>query len=95
VPACCWQVGKITHVTFILSEFVNRFPYFKLFWFLLMSLSIYAVIVKSKHFSVGLRVGKNQMCLNVRWLFLHGTQRFAATRSWRFSPQNLMRRINV
>jgi hypothetical protein len=24
-----------------------------------------------------LRVGKNQMCLNVRWLFLHGTQRLA------------------
>jgi hypothetical protein len=44
---------------------VERWQKFKLFWF----------------FVWAMRVGKNQMCLNVRWLSLHGTQRFAAKRS--------------
>src|SRR5690554_164127 len=47
----------------------------KLFWFLLTSLHFLTVFVNASHFRVGFCVGKNQMCLTVRWLFLYAAQR--------------------
>src|SRR5690606_17857181 len=40
-------------------------------------------------------VGKNQMCLNVCWLSLHGPQRFAAIRRQGFLPLNFLRRTEL
>src|SRR5690554_1259637 len=79
----------------IIIQFRWRLGKSKLFWFLLTSLHFLSVFVNASYFRVGFCVGKNQMCLPVRWLFLYAAQRFAAWRRWRFLSQMLMRRTNV
>src|SRR5690554_1230498 len=72
----------------IIIQFGWRLGKGKLFWFLLTSLHFLSVFVNASHFRVGFCVGKNQMCLPVRWLFLYAAQWFGSRRCGGFTAQN-------